>query len=600
MRIDPPARRPAAEPSSARKTRSTSSSATHHSGRTTAPDIQIAFDIRRQAPGAAPSSRAETLRPSSSRGFPARAGIIGRQLARDDFRHVGGGWVWVDDAAETDRRITQVGRAETNRANPIAGFGRARRTSYMLLVCDIRQNSAGAIRAAMINYAPLEIDRHLPHAPEHDVYPPSRLRRRDRFLGAELRHGVGETGLQRFGIYQVVAAPQLGAFDRHEEEPAGDTIDSDPSMVVDQADGSNDVRRATGATEPADNGDGARRNRSVGGGGSVFHATDVAITTAGRQPGNGSKCSASRDMVTSIAGERTKIRKVWKRLLIGAATFTGILTVADRAYPPFHNALAGIVAAGFNLVLSLKPEVWTALATAAIAMFTATLWWSTRRLWIAGERQLRVARDAAAATIASAEAAKKSAEIAEASLFVAEQPYVIVDAPAFEKLLDRDTFDYDGPAIDPWIHFRLANHGRTPAVISEFCAESACVAELPAMPEYRDGAVYDELRTTLGAGQQGTFQFVFKTPIDGRAMNDIGISAFHGGRNLYAFGFVKYGDIFGRTTTVGFCWRYNLNVKRFLPEENSAYNYRRTEPAQAQASRHGEGAADEQEVLPKA
>jgi hypothetical protein len=57
-------------------------------------------------------------------------------------------------------------------------------------------------------------------------------------------------------------------------------------------------------------------------------------------------------------------------------------------------------------------------------------------------------------------------------------------------------------------------------------------------------------------------------------MNDIGL----GDRRLFAFGYVKYEDIFGYVNTMGFCWRYYLDLKRFLPEDHPAYNYRKAEP----------------------
>ena len=44
------------------------------------------------------------------------------------------------------------------------------------------------------------------------------------------------------------------------------------------------------------------------------------------------------------------------------------------------------------------------------------------------------------------------------------------------------------------------------------------------------------------------------------------------GRNLYAYGFVKFEDIFGNINEVGFCWRY-MPGQNFYAEDNDAYNY---------------------------
>ena len=49
-------------------------------------------------------------------------------------------------------------------------------------------------------------------------------------------------------------------------------------------------------------------------------------------------------------------------------------------------------------------NVLTLLATGIIAVFTTTLWWSTYKLWRAGERQLRVATKAAKAAARTAQA----------------------------------------------------------------------------------------------------------------------------------------------------------------------------------------------------
>jgi hypothetical protein len=56
----------------------------------------------------------------------------------------------------------------------------------------------------------------------------------------------------------------------------------------------------------------------------------------------------------------------------------------------------GIIVAGAERLIEVPPEVWTALATIAVAFFTLTLWRSTDKLWHAGERQLRTSRQIAA------------------------------------------------------------------------------------------------------------------------------------------------------------------------------------------------------------
>jgi hypothetical protein len=64
-------------------------------------------------------------------------------------------------------------------------------------------------------------------------------------------------------------------------------------------------------------------------------------------------------------------------------------------------------------------------------------------------------------------------------------------------------------------------------------------------------------------------------------MNDIAMTPglVENARRLFAFGYIKYKDIFDYTNTVGFCWRYNLDLKGFIPaEEEEGYTYRISEP----------------------
>jgi hypothetical protein len=181
----------------------------------------------------------------------------------------------------------------------------------------------------------------------------------------------------------------------------------------------------------------------------------------------------------------------------------------------------------------------------------------------------------------AADAALRSSEVAEAALFVAQRPYVFVTAASFKRPLSRETFDYSGPEIWLWVKFKLENHGRTPANIVEICADSACVNKLPAIPQYREQTTYDTPHL-LGADKETTVGYLFKTPIDGQVMNDIAVGRFMGGRRLFAFGYIKYRDIFDYTNTVGFCWRYNLDLKSFIPAlEEEGYTYRKSEPPKA-------------------
>jgi hypothetical protein len=233
----------------------------------------------------------------------------------------------------------------------------------------------------------------------------------------------------------------------------------------------------------------------------------------------------------------------------------------------------------------------TALATIFIAAFTFTLKAATDRLWKAGDEQLKFVRESAIEQAANTEAslaisdkaaaaAERSAKVAEDALFVAQRPYIFVTIAQFREQLNPNTFNYTGPEVWPWIDFQLENHGRTAASIIEICADSACVAKLPAGPVYREQTKYYTPHL-VGADKIAAVGYVFKTPIDGKVMNDIAITPglAKNARRLFAFGYVKYRDIFDYTNTVGFCWRYNRALMAFIPaEEEEGYTYRISEP----------------------
>jgi hypothetical protein len=92
----------------------------------------------------------------------------------------------------------------------------------------------------------------------------------------------------------------------------------------------------------------------------------------------------------------------------------------------------------------------TAVFTVVLAISTIGLWVATRKLWDAGERQLKLATDTSAAqsldmkeSIAAgkiaAEAASKSADLAEQALIVSQRAIVSVKTPRGEPLRNVQT-----------------------------------------------------------------------------------------------------------------------------------------------------------------
>ena len=112
----------------------------------------------------------------------------------------------------------------------------------------------------------------------------------------------------------------------------------------------------------------------------------------------------------------------------------------------------------------------TALATVAIGAFTFTLYRATDRLWQAGERQIKVAGDAANAAEKAASAAQRSAEVAEDTLTKVQRPYLFI----YDVIGIRPGITEH---IDGHIPYAVANLGHTPAIIERVEARISKGAE---------------------------------------------------------------------------------------------------------------------------
>lgn len=110
--------------------------------------------------------------------------------------------------------------------------------------------------------------------------------------------------------------------------------------------------------------------------------------------------------------------------------------------------------------------VLTALATLAIAAFTLTLKRSTDRLWDAGERQLKLAADTAAAQSRDMQASIKTAEEANRlnkETFIASQrPWLNVEA----SLVSDYTSDGESAAVQLQVH---VTHVAGPPALNVVC-----------------------------------------------------------------------------------------------------------------------------------
>ena len=115
-------------------------------------------------------------------------------------------------------------------------------------------------------------------------------------------------------------------------------------------------------------------------------------------------------------------------------------------------------------------DTLNAVSTLAVAIFTATLWQTTKRLFRAGERQIEIASK-------SVDVALKSANVAERSLFDLERPYLFIDPPEFTPSAFAGR--------PPVLRYITRNYGRTPAILRwlEATVSFSEATMLPAEPK---------------------------------------------------------------------------------------------------------------------
>ena len=121
---------------------------------------------------------------------------------------------------------------------------------------------------------------------------------------------------------------------------------------------------------------------------------------------------------------------------------------AKEAYNSVHAFGAAII----NWLDDRSHDFWLAFLTGIIAVFTACLWWSTRRLWLAGEKQILVAKTAADAAKASADAS-----------LIALRPWLSCKV----EIVGPVTFKPKGDALFKF-KFIVKNVGRSPAMDVSF------------------------------------------------------------------------------------------------------------------------------------
>jgi hypothetical protein len=226
----------------------------------------------------------------------------------------------------------------------------------------------------------------------------------------------------------------------------------------------------------------------------------------------------------------------------------------------------GIIVAGVKTLYSLPPEIWTALATIAIAGFTATLWWATIGHGGHMKESVETARLAAEAAFA----------VETGRLFIGSIHLNVARGPGNSKILNATA------------EVVFKNLGRTPAILIASAAELALCPILPERPNFNKS--YGDINygeVVLSAGDHWNRKAYFPRNLTTDQWDDVA-----NGRNyIWFYGVVAYWDIAHCENRYYFCARWFPNVGGgFGPHaghfvqwqvDNYSYYYRNPDPADA-------------------
>jgi hypothetical protein len=200
------------------------------------------------------------------------------------------------------------------------------------------------------------------------------------------------------------------------------------------------------------------------------------------------------------------------------------------------------------------------------------LWYSTEKLWKAGERQyeltrraLTVSEDNTAAAETAAHAASEQARVARESFENLERPYLLATVTDLKPRYE----DFRGSGVKgAYATVKIGNYGRTPAIVYTYSGVWKVEAEgvLPEIPydelalgDFRN--VYAILNPQQLEDGDGT-DYSIPDNIDlSNKMNE-GLRINIPGQELYFFVKVRFKDVTGIVRDSYYTWRLNKPRKQ--------------------------------------
>lgn len=210
---------------------------------------------------------------------------------------------------------------------------------------------------------------------------------------------------------------------------------------------------------------------------------------------------------------------------------------------------------------------WLMWGTVALAVFTLFLAYFAFKQSRDMKESIDVARENSKAAKANADAAKQMAE----TTLAAERAILIV-----EKV-----------NISPGLltTVALGNHGRTPALIKQFCliVGDAPPVDSDNQPNYPNNSRKDELRHRIVDSWKNFYEITSDYPMTQVAWQAVN----QGATALWAYGYVTYEDFTGTAWQYGFCCRFNIGndgkPRGWVRGERATYTYLKMVEQTAQA-----------------
>ena len=225
---------------------------------------------------------------------------------------------------------------------------------------------------------------------------------------------------------------------------------------------------------------------------------------------------------------------------INISDYIGSYAAYEQSAKEAFNAAYAYATRTFEWFASFQQDDWLALLTGAVALFAGTFWWSTRRLWKAGEKQIALAREAMGATHRPRISVRRMAAV-----LAPEEPIKI--------------------------EFAIVNVGEAAATGYTW---NTTILYLKAVGAIQEAPAFDpgtagSSDATLHTGEGKNIQFTDGGDLGPKQLRDIT----YGTEILHVIGYITYRDKRGATRRTGFLRHYDRESRRFRVVDDPEYEY---------------------------